>query len=52
MKEPYSGDLYQGDLCESDKMMWNLPHHIVWYVVMTFIPNYKEIRYLLFLTFA
>ena len=38
---------------QKPQMIWNLPIHIVWCVVMIFIANYKEmIRYLLFSTFA
>ena len=38
---------------QKQQMIWNLPPHIVWYVVIIFIANYKAMsRYLLFSTFA
>ena len=38
---------------QKQQVIGNLPLHIVWYVVMIFIANYKEMRgYLLFSTFA
>ena len=41
------------EFMQKQQMIWNLPLHIVWYVVMIFIANYKEMsRYLLFSTFA
>ena len=38
---------------QKQQMIWNLPLHIVWYVVIIFIANYKErSRYLLSSTIA